>query len=232
VNFRNLDLARNAARALADKTPAPASPPGTPLLRHYHVISHSRFVSPPPNSTADSHAGEHARWFADEVQPHGSSLKAYLQGAFPAVRDSEDVVQESFLRLWNLRAAQPIRSAKAFLFTVARNIALDSVRRMRGSPISAVPDLAALSVMEEDADVCKAVSRSEEIALLADALETLPARCREIILLRKFEHLSQKEVAARLGISELTVQEQVYRGVRRLEKVLRKRGVIRPWHDE
>ena len=148
------------------------------------------------------------------------------------MRDSEDVVQESFLRLWKLRAAQPIRSAKAFLFTVARNIALDSVRRMRGSPISTVPDLTALAVMEEDADVCTAVSRSEEIALLADALETLPARCREIILLRKFDHLSQKEVAARLGISELTVQEQVYRGVRRLEKVLRKRGVIRPWHDE
>ena len=189
-------------------------------------------MSPPPNAAAEPPVGDHARWFADEVQPHGSSLKAYLQGAFPAVRDAEDVVQESFLRLWKLRAVHPIRSAKAFLFTVARNIALDSVRRTRGSPISAVPDLAALPVMEEDADVSKAVSRSEEVALLVDALQALPARCREIILLRKFEHLSQKEVAARLGISELTVQEQVYRGVRRLEKILAKRGMIRPGHHE
>ena len=183
-------------------------------------------VSAPPHITADPAAGDHARWFADEVQPHGSSLRAYLQGAFPAVRDTDDVVQESFLRLWKARAVQPIRSAKAFLFTVARNIALDSVRRMRGSPISAVPDLAALSVMDGEADVSMAVGRSEEVALLADALQALPARCREIILLRKFEHLSQKEVAARLGISEGTVQEQVYRGVRRLEKMLTKRGVI------
>jgi RNA polymerase sigma-70 factor (ECF subfamily) len=189
-------------------------------------------VSQSPNAAADPLPADHARWFADEVQPHGSSLKAYLQGAFPAVRDTEDVVQESFLRIWRLRAAQPIRSAKAFLFTVARNIALDSVRRAHGSPIFSVPDLAALPVMGEETDVPAAVSRSEEVALLVDSLQALPARCREIILLRKFQGLSQKEVAARLGISELTVQEQVYRGVRRLEKILTRRGVIRPWHHE
>lgn len=141
-------------------------------------------------------------------------------------------MQESYLRLWKLRAVQPIRSAKAFLFTVARNIALDSVRRMRGSPIFAVPDLAEVNVVDEQTDVSKAASTSEEIALLAQALQALPPRCREIIILRKFQNLSQKEVAARLRISEVTVQEQVYRGLRRLEKMLLKRGMIRPWLHE
>jgi len=185
-------------------------------------------MRPPSNPAVDPPSADHAQWFADEVQPHGSSLEAYLRGAFPAVRDAEDVVQESLLRLWKFRAAQPIRSAKAFLFKVARNIALDSVRHTRRSPILAVPDLAALPVLEEEMDVPDAACRSEEIALLADALEALPPRCREIIILRKFQNLPQKDVAARLGISELTVQEQVYRGVRRLEKILTKRGVIRP----
>ena len=186
-------------------------------------------MSASPEAAAETQTAEHARWFAAEVQPHGSSLKEYVRSAFPAVGDADDVVQESFLRLWTLRAATPIRSAKAFLFTVARNIALDSVRRARTSPVFAVPDLSALPVMEEGTDACSAASRSEEIALLAEALQSLPSRCREIIILRKFQHLSQKEVAARLGISELTVQEQVYRGVQRLEKILTKRGVIRPW---
>lgn len=188
-----------------------------------------RLVSSSSDVTAESRTAEHARWFAAEVQPHGSSLKDYVRGAFPAVGDAEDVVQESFLRLWTLRAATPIRSAKAFLFTVARNIALDSLRRTRHSPVFAVPDLAALPVVEEGADAHDAASRSEEVALLAEALQSLPARCREILLLRKFQNLPQKEVAARLGISELTVQEQVYRGLRRLEKILTRRGVIRPW---
>jgi RNA polymerase sigma factor (sigma-70 family) len=188
-------------------------------------------VSLPPEAIADS-AADQGRWFAAEVEPHGSSLRAYLQGAFPAVRDPDDVVQESFLRVWKLRAVQPIRSAKAFLFTVARKVALDALRRSRSSPISPVPDLAALSVMEEGTDVSGAVCTREEIGLLVDALQALPNRCREIIILRKFQNLSQKEVAARLGISELTVQEQVYRGVRRLEKLLVKRGVMRSWDHE
>jgi RNA polymerase sigma-70 factor (ECF subfamily) len=187
-------------------------------------------VSPPPNANTPS--ADHAQWFADEVQPHGSSLEAYLRGAFPAVRDTQDVVQESFLRLWKVRAVQPIRSARAFLFKVARNIALDAVRRANHSPISAVPDLAALPVVEEKANASDAAVQSEEVALLADALEALPPRCREIILLRKFHNLPQKDVAARLGISEATVQEQVYRGVRRLEKILTRRGVIRSSSDE
>ena len=189
-------------------------------------------MSPPPNAAAETPTADHARWFADEVQPHGTSLKAYLRGAFPAVRDTEDVVQESFLRLWKMRAVQPIRSAKAFLFTVARNIALDSGRRVRSSPIFAVPDLAALPVVDEETDTSRTASTNEEVLLLAEALQKLPPRCREIIVLRKFQNLSQKDVAARLGISEVTVQEQVYRGLRRLEKILIKRGVIRPWHHE
>lgn len=183
----------------------------------------------PSDESAEARAAERARWFAAEVQPYRSSLREYVRAAFPTLGDAEDVVQESFFRLWRLKTETQIRSAKAFLFTVARNIALDTVRRARVSPVFAVPDLAALPVMEEGADVRGAASRSEDVALLAEALQTLPPRCREIIILRKFQNLPQKEVAARLGISELTVQEQVYRGLRRMEKFLTKRGMIRRW---
>jgi len=184
---------------------------------------------PLPDDSAETRAAERARWFAAEVQPYRSSLREYVRAAFPALGDAEDVVQESLFRLWRLKSATPIRSAKAFLFTVARNIALDTVRRTRISPVFAVPDLSALPVIEEGTDVRGAASHSEEVALLAEALQSLPPRCREIIILRKFQNLPQKEVAARLGISELTVQEQVYRGLRRLEKILTKRGLIRRW---
>lgn len=175
---------------------------------------------------------EQARWFAEEVQPHGAQLKSYLRGSFPSVGDVDDVVQESYLRIWQARAAQPILSAKAFLFKVARHVALDLVRRERVSPVRAVPDLAGLSVFSEGPGIADTACLREEIALLAEALDALPPRCREIIMLRKFQHLSQKEVAEKLGITEGTVQEQVYRGVCRCEKILIDRGVIRPWNHE
>ena len=67
---------------------------------------------------------EQARWFAEEVQSCEPRLRGYLWNCFPALRDVDDIVQESFLRIWRVRAAQPIRSARAFLFRIARNHAL------------------------------------------------------------------------------------------------------------
>ena len=70
-----------------------------------------------------------ARWFAEEVHPHESHLRSYLRGRIPADRDVDDVVQDSYLRVWRARAARPIHSATAFHFTIARHLALDALQR-------------------------------------------------------------------------------------------------------
>ncbi len=173
---------------------------------------------PPPETDT-------ARWFAAEVQPHEPALRGYLRGSFPAVRDVDDVVQESYLRIWRARAGQPIQSAKAFLFTVARRLALDLVRREAVSPLRRVGDLAALPVIEERPDVVDTISDQEKIRLLAEAVGSLPARCREGGFLHKIKGLSQREVAARLGIAEKTVENQVSRGVKSCEEFFRRRGI-------
>lgn len=168
---------------------------------------------------------ERTRWFTEEVQPHGRDLRLYLQRAFPAVRDVDDVVQESYLRVWTARAAQPIRCARGFLFKVARHLALDLVRRDRVSPVAAVRDLNALPVVEDGPNAVDALGTQEKIQLLAEAVAALPARCREIVILRKLQGVPQREVAQRLGLSEKTVEVQVARGVRRCEEYLRAKGV-------
>jgi RNA polymerase sigma factor (sigma-70 family) len=172
-----------------------------------------------------SEKSEQARWFTEQVSPHEPSLRAYLRGSFPSVRDVDDVMQESLLRVWRARAAQPILSARAFLFKVARHVALDLVRRDRSSPIDAVGDLSALPVIEDRLGVAESADINEKVHLLAEAVAALPYRCREIVVLRKLKGLSQKEVAAQLGLSEKTVEEQVSRGVKRCGAFLRKRGI-------
>lgn len=168
---------------------------------------------------------DQSRWFTHEVQPHDAALRSYVRGAFPAVRDIDDVVQESYLRIWRVRASEPIRCARAFLFTIARNIALKRVSRQRISPEILVGDLAALGVVAEGHDAAETAARNETFLLLIEALATLPPRCREITVLRKLQRVPQKEIAARFGIAEKTVEEQVSRGVKRCEDYLRKRGV-------
>jgi RNA polymerase sigma factor (sigma-70 family) len=171
-------------------------------------------------------SSEHRRWFADEVQPHDAALRSYVRNAFPAVRDVDDVVQESYLRIWRSRVSEPIRCARAFLFTIARNIALKRVGRQRTSPEIVVGDLAALGLVAEGHDAAETAARNETFRLLIEALASLPPRCRDITVLRKLKGVPQKEIAARFGIAEKTVEEQVARGVRRCEDYLRKRGVI------
>jgi len=183
-------------------------------------------MNPPSTASKPSGNPEEARWFADEIYPHEPSLKSYLRQSFPSVRaDVDDVVQESYVRIWKSRAGQPLQSAKAFLFKIAHNVMLDLLRRNSISPITAIGDLAALPVIEEKAGIAQAVSKDESIRFLIAGLATLPSRSREVIMLRKLKGLSQKEAAAQLGISEKTVDEHLSRGIKRLGKYLRQRGV-------
>lgn len=168
---------------------------------------------------------EMARWFEDEVYPHDGQLKAYLRTQFPAERDIEDVVQESFVRLCKARATTPIRSVKAFLFRVARNVALDRRRRDRSTLELASSDGGTLDIVDERADVAASVRAGEKERLIAEALARLPDRAHEVVILCKIEGLSHAQAAERLGISKRTVDEHVRRGIKRLGHELRKRGV-------
>jgi RNA polymerase sigma-70 factor (ECF subfamily) len=170
----------------------------------------------------DFHQTDTSRWFAEEVQPHDALLKAYLRRSFPAVRDLDDVVQEAYLRLWRARLSHRIRFSKAFLFQVARRIVIDLLRRERVSPIIAVTDLAALNVRDERLGTVDRASLNDELIRLTRALDALPPRLREVMILRKLEGLPQKEIAARLGLSEFTVQVHVVRGLQRLQELFRR----------
>jgi RNA polymerase sigma-70 factor (ECF subfamily) len=168
---------------------------------------------------------EQARWFADEVQAHEGALRGYLRGSFPAVRDVDDVVQESYLRVWRARLARPVTSARALLFTVAQRVALDLVRRSRRSPINPLVDLAALHVLEEGPLAADALAAREKIDLLGAAIAALPERCRAVVILHKLHGLPQREVARRLGLAEKTVENQVALGVRRCAEFFREHGI-------
>lgn len=182
-------------------------------------------MSLPPTSVPETASAEQTRWFAEEVHAHDTSLKSYLRGSFPSVRDVEDIVQESYIRIWTYRAAEPIRSAKAFLFKVAQRIALDALRRERRSPVASMANLADLQVPEDSPAVHETLGRNEKVQLLIEAIDHLPARCRDVVVLRKLRFLSQREVAKHLGISEKGVEIQLSRGLQRCREFMRKRGV-------
>jgi RNA polymerase sigma-70 factor (ECF subfamily) len=175
-----------------------------------------------PAPCLDGH--DQVQWFNREVHPHGGQLKAHLRNSFPSIRDLDDVVQESYLRVWKAMAARPIQSAKAFLFKVGRHIALDLVRRDRISPVAIAGDLALLPVIEDRLNAAEVLTEQEKISLVGDAIVALPARTRAVIILHKIKGLSQADVARQLGCTEKAVEHQVARGVQLCGDFLRQRG--------
>jgi RNA polymerase sigma factor (sigma-70 family) len=167
-----------------------------------------------------------ARWFAENVLPHEVSLRSYLRRRVAGVGDVDDVVQETFLRILRAGRGRQIRSIRGFVFRVAQRLVIDALRSVRRRGIhEPVTENHILDVIQEERGVAEEVSLRQEMELLAEAIDALPRRCREIIILRKLEGLSHREIARRLGLSTETVQVQIGRGMRRCSAYLRARGV-------
>ena len=165
------------------------------------------------------------RWFTEQVQPHEAALRAWLRGRFPDVSDLDDLVQESFARVLRARATVRAGGMKAFLFTTARNLALDQMRRRQIAAIEPIAEIESLSVYDETPTAAESAERHQELELLTLAIQSLPDRCRQVLTLRKIYGLSQRAIAAQLGISEHTVEAQVGNGVRRCAEFLARHGL-------
>lgn len=175
----------------------------------------------PPSDT------EQSRWFAVEVQPHETALRAYLRSRFPLLPDCDDVIQETYRRLLREKDAGRIRHTRAFMFTAARNVALDVFRRRKTAGTEPIPHSGAIDVVEERPDAAEALSQRQELEILTDAVRTLPDRCRQVIMLRYLKGCSYKEIAGLLDVSTETVKTQMAKGVRRCAEYFEARGVLR-----
>jgi RNA polymerase sigma-70 factor (ECF subfamily) len=151
---------------------------------------------------------------------------------FPSLPDVDDIVQESYARLIRARGAGKVGYARAYLFTTARNFALDLFRRSRAVAIEPVADVGELSVWEAGDGVAESVSRQQELDLLADAVRVLPDRCRQVMTLRLLYGLSHKEIAAELALSPHTVKAQLAKGMRRCAEYFEVRGIVTARHHD
>jgi RNA polymerase sigma-70 factor (ECF subfamily) len=168
---------------------------------------------------------ETARWFAEHVQQHEAVLRGYLRGLV-AADEIDDVVQETYIRLLRARERTPIESPRGLLFTTARNVAKDRYRRRVTANTFSVTEIDVSRVLDNAPAVPDLVSRAHEADLLRAAIGELPDRCREILILRKFDNLSHREIAAKLGISEHTVEAQLTKALHRCEAFFVRKGAL------
>lgn len=165
------------------------------------------------------------RWFADDVQPHEAALRAWLRQQFPQLTDVDDIVQEAFARVLRARERGPVQTPRALLFTAARHVAIDLLRRNKIVTFEPLTESPTSPVYDDGPGVAESAAHRQELEILTHAIQSLPDRCRQVLTLRKIYGLSQKEIAAELGISEHTVEVQVANGMRRCADFLARHGL-------
>ncbi len=153
-------------------------------------------------------------WIAREVLPHEGDVRKWIKRFGANGVDEDDVIQEAYCRLASISGSEPVRSARAYFFTVARNIILEQLRRGRVVHIDNVAEIDRLHIVDEEPSPERSFSGREELARVRRLIAELPERCRMIFTMRKVEGLSQREIAQRMGVTENVVEKEVAKGLR------------------
>jgi len=143
---------------------------------------------------------------------------------------AEDLLQETFLRVYRRRAAYEARGAfRTWLFAIARNLALDQFRRRRGSPEAApLPQETGTDpggVPDPAPDALGVLVGRETAASLRAALLDLPEEDRAVILLSRLEGLRYHEIAEIMGSTEGAVKVRAHRALLALRKRIRRESL-------
>jgi RNA polymerase sigma-70 factor (ECF subfamily) len=133
---------------------------------------------------------------------------------------AHDVVQEIFVRVWEHRSRlKPTLGFLAYALSIGRNLVRDAARhqRIRERSLPAIPPPARSEGDDPDEALAAGLLREK---LLEVIRRDLPERCREIFLLSRIEQKSNAEIAALLGLSVKTVENQIGHALKILRKKL------------
>ncbi len=168
-----------------------------------------------------------ARALTQRLAPRVYSHAVRMLGGDRA--EAEDVTQEALLRLW--RAAPGWRRGEAkvstWLYRVTANLCIDRMRRRRGTALDAVPE-----PVDGAPSVAAGLQQQARAEALQQALDGLPDRQRQAVILRHIEGLSTPEIAEIMDIGPRAVESLVARGKRALEDALAGRRAELGYEDD
>lgn len=147
-------------------------------------------------------------------------------------KDIEDIVQETYVRLCQVKKKEAIKEPRSFMVTTARNLALDHLKRAEtrlATNVSENEELGFCNAENLVDTTFQQVNSNQEFIFFCEAVRQLPVQCRRVFVLKKVYGYSQKEVARELGISESAVEKHIALGIKRCTHLMiqreRKAGV-------
>ena len=161
-------------------------------------------------------------------------LYSYVQNMFWDEDQTNDLLQDLFVKLWQKRQTiGAITHVKAYFYRSARCMALNQLRNDKknedrdtvfqqelGTSVSSYEE--AITAKEHDNELLKA---------LADALDQLPSRRREIIFLKFYSQLEYEQIVEITGIQYQSVVNHVHRAIASLRSLLVQNGPLKTFSD-
>jgi RNA polymerase sigma factor (sigma-70 family) len=186
----------------------------------------------------DDHARLH--WVASHILPLEPELRGWLRAHARTLTraDADDLLQEAYARLWTANL-QAVKQPRAYFYATVRNLLAEGARRARIVPMERMGELEALRIISEEPGPERRVSARQELERLLQAVNGLPPQCRRAFELCKFEGLSQRQIAAAMGIAEKTVEKHLAKALLRVGRAMQdaddhagKEDQVRVRHDE
>ncbi|MDA9560120.1 RNA polymerase sigma factor [Porticoccaceae bacterium] len=151
-------------------------------------------------------------------------LQAFLRRFLPRQQDIEDVAQEAYLKAYSVEQGKVIDHPKAFLFTIAKNIAINELTKKTRQVSEYIEECKTLPMMESSATAEDELEAQQTLGVYCEAVAALPEQCRRVYLLRRVHGLRQQEIADSLGISVRAVQKHLQKGTLKCRRFIDEKG--------
>ena len=152
-------------------------------------------------------------WFVREILPLEGLLLKFLRRGWRNESDIRDLCQDVYVEVYEAAKIEIPKSPKAFIFAVARNILVERVRREQIVSIEAVADFETLGLTADEPGPDRTAIARQELRKLQVALDRMPKRWHEVVVMRRVQGMSRTEIALRLGIAEATVSQHLAAGM-------------------
>jgi RNA polymerase sigma factor (sigma-70 family) len=155
-----------------------------------------------------------------EVLPLEPMLTGFLRRNRCSAAEVADLSQETFARIYEAARRERPLLVKPFLFQIARNLMIDHLRKQSVVSLETMADCEWMNVPDDGPSSERQASARQELRLLQAALDELPPRCRQIVMMQRVDGMPQKDIAQQLGITVETVQTHLAKGMRLLAQAL------------
>jgi len=168
---------------------------------------------------------DRAYWLGQHVLPHEPMLRNWLQRKVRGALEVDDIVQETFAKLAELESVADIRNPRSYAFQVAFSIIQKHLRRSRIISFQSFTDVDMGQISSDTPSPETEAADRNDLKSVEHYIEALPTKCRDVIILRRIDGLSYRQISEKLNISEDSAERLLSKATNLLMEAFGRGGI-------